>query len=53
MAKAQQQTEPQKSPYVTPTIRTIDVSEVEKRGLSKDLLNRPQPEATVVPKPPT
>lgn len=50
MTKAQQQTEPQKAHYVTPTIRTIDVSELEKRGL-ENLLNRPQqPEAAVVPK---
>jgi len=54
MAKAQQQTESQKAPYVTPTIRTIDVSEVEKRGLLEDLLNRPRrPEAAVVPKHPS
>jgi hypothetical protein len=53
MAKAQQQTERQKAPYVTPTIRTIDVSEVEKRGL-ENLLNRPQqPETAVVQKHPS
>ena len=33
--------EPQKAPYVTPTIRTIEISEVEKRGLI-GLLGRPQ-----------
>ena len=41
MDRPQAQTEPQKAPYVTPTIRTIEISDVEKRGLMR-LLGRPQ-----------
>jgi hypothetical protein len=50
MAKPQvSRNEPQKAPYVRPTIRTIEVSEIEKRGLLEDLPNRAQqPEAAVV-----
>jgi hypothetical protein len=49
MAKPQvSRNEPQKAPYVKPTIRRIEVSEIEKRGLM-GLLGRPeQPEAAVV-----
>jgi hypothetical protein len=42
MAKPQvSRNEPQKAPYVKPTIRTIEVSEIEKRGLM-GLLGRPE-----------
>lgn len=42
MAKPQvSKSKPQKVPYVTPTIRTIEVSEIEKRGLM-GLLGRPE-----------
>jgi hypothetical protein len=58
MAKPQvSRNEPQKAPYVTPTIRTIEVSEIEKRGLM-GLLGRPQApdkkaKAAVTPNHPT
>jgi len=42
MAKTQvTKSEPQKASYVTPTIRKLEISEVEQRGLM-GLLGRPQ-----------